>query len=240
VGSRGSRYHRRMTGPAPASRDAVAALLPDLAARSSAKRRSAAKKLRRLGDPAAGPALLAALQHELEDVRTWETQYQMVQALGECGHRPALPLLLDLAQRPFEATMVLVAVGDALVRLASDVGKDATMLRSLLSGAAGGKAQSDDGRHQLAQGAARAVAMQRVVPDRSTIELLLRWAERFDPADENGANARFWVAAAAAGWLERSPLVRPFLEACSASASAGLRDAAKKALKGKYGNWRPL
>ncbi|WP_233289190.1 hypothetical protein [Kitasatospora sp. MBT63] len=87
--------------------------------RLSPKRRSAASRLRRLADPAAGPALLEALQTEVRDARTWETQYQMVMALGTCGHRPALGLLRDLARRPFEATAVYVALGDAIVRLST-------------------------------------------------------------------------------------------------------------------------
>ncbi|MEV6973227.1 hypothetical protein [Kitasatospora sp. NPDC093806] len=58
--------------------------------RLSPKRRSAATRLRRLADPAAGPPLLEALEREVRDSRTWETQYQMVMALGMCGHRPAL------------------------------------------------------------------------------------------------------------------------------------------------------
>ncbi|MFD4766286.1 hypothetical protein [Streptomyces niveus] len=55
---------------APAAVDAIRQLQD----RSSAKRRSAAKRLRKLGDPYAGPALLEALKNEVRDSRTWETQ----------------------------------------------------------------------------------------------------------------------------------------------------------------------
>lgn len=95
----------------------IALLVEQLAARQSPKRRAAARKLRTLKVAAAGPALLTALEREVADPRTWETQYQMVMALGECGYREALPLLEAFAQRPFEATMVYVAPGDAIVRL---------------------------------------------------------------------------------------------------------------------------
>ncbi|MET9364281.1 HEAT repeat domain-containing protein [Streptomyces sp. NPDC006632] len=64
--------------------DAVQAI-SQLQDRSSAKRRSAAKRLRKLGDPSAGPALLDALRSEVRDTRTWETQYQVTMALGTCG-----------------------------------------------------------------------------------------------------------------------------------------------------------
>src|SRR3984957_6504454 len=53
-------------------------LMSQLQSPHSPKRRSAAKKLRKLGDPVAGPVLLEALKRELPDIRTWETQYQMI------------------------------------------------------------------------------------------------------------------------------------------------------------------
>ena len=82
----------------------------------SAKRRAAAKAIRKLGDPFAGPAIVNALRKEIQDPRTWETQYQMIMALGECRYEPSIPLLLDLSARKHEY-MVFVAIGDALVRL---------------------------------------------------------------------------------------------------------------------------
>src|SRR5213595_3632573 len=95
------------------------ALLSD---KRSAKRRSGAKNLRRLQDPGACPELLMALEKEVLDPRTWETQYQMVMALGECGCSSALPALEQLAEQVTEGKgalepMVYTAVGDALVRL---------------------------------------------------------------------------------------------------------------------------
>ncbi|WP_305815346.1 HEAT repeat domain-containing protein [Photobacterium leiognathi] len=65
-------------------------LIEQLNNKASAKRRSAAKKLRKLKNKDAGPALLEALKNELKDKRTWETQYQMIMALGESGHTDGL------------------------------------------------------------------------------------------------------------------------------------------------------
>src|SRR5689334_9509712 len=90
-----------------------------LSYRGTAKRRAGAKMLRKLRDVGAGPALLHALQIELEDPRAWETHYQMVMALGECGYREALPFLRELASQQLWATMVYVGVGDAIVRLSA-------------------------------------------------------------------------------------------------------------------------
>jgi hypothetical protein len=120
---------------------------------SSPKSRSAARKLRKLGDPFAGPALLHALKRELLDKRTWETQYQMVMALGHCGYREAIPLLHILAYERIEHTMVLVAVGDAYIRLVRTSEDDSKPLFDIFA------IRNDNA---LLDGALRAVAMLRM------------------------------------------------------------------------------
>lgn len=71
-------------------------LLEQLNDKKSAKRRSEAKKLRKLGNVDAGPYLLEALQEEFKDVRTWETQYQMIMAIGEWEYKKALPFIKEI------------------------------------------------------------------------------------------------------------------------------------------------
>ena len=91
-------------------------LLEQLKDKKSAKRHSAAKKLRKLGNVGAGPYLLKALQNELKDTRTWETQYQLIMAIGECEYKKALSFIKEISKRDFDATMVYMAIGDAIVR----------------------------------------------------------------------------------------------------------------------------
>jgi HEAT repeat protein len=76
-------------------------IVAQLGDKKSAKRRSAAKKLRKLNYVDVGSSILSALEAELKDVRTWETQYQMIMAIGECGYKPALPFLNELAKQGF-------------------------------------------------------------------------------------------------------------------------------------------
>ena len=101
----------------PQANHDIQTLIEQLQHKSSAKRRAAAKKLRKLKAKEAGPALLAALKNELKDKRTWETQYQMIMALGESGYTESLEFLIQLAGQEFEATMVYVAIGDSIIRL---------------------------------------------------------------------------------------------------------------------------
>src|SRR5882724_2574083 len=78
-------------------------------------RAAAAKRLRRSGEAAAGPALLAALRREIPtevpDENTWEVQYQLIMAIAECHESAALPYLQGLALRPFTATTVYIGLG---------------------------------------------------------------------------------------------------------------------------------
>ncbi|MGV9938520.1 HEAT repeat domain-containing protein [Streptomyces sp. NPDC003401] len=180
-------------------------------------RRSAARRLRRLADPAAGPSLLEALRREADDPRTWETQYEMVMALGVCGHRPALGFLRELARRPYEATMVYVALGDAVVRLSAPE-DTAGALRWCL----------DSGTPLLADGALRAVAAQRLCPDPATVDHVLDFLAPLDPHD----GLRFWAAAAAVEWP--GPRVGEFLRACAAGPRADVAEAAAASLRGEH------
>jgi hypothetical protein len=210
--------------------DDLAAAVEQLRHSSSAKRRSAAKKLRKLGDPAAGGALLAALQAEVLDERTWETQYQLIMATAESRHVPAEAFLRQLASRTFEATMLYVALGDALVRLASPPARMGQVAVEM----------TRTGNRELADGAGRALAMLRVVPEADVIESLLRHAEQGDLHETQGINLRFWVAAACPGWLDRSPAVHGFLQRCLESRNQQVQRAAGLALEGEYARWSPL
>ena len=196
----------------------------------SAKRRSGAKALRKLEDAAAGPALLESLRIEVSNPRTWETQYQMIMALGACRYAPALPFLQELSGRRFDATMVYVAIGDALVRLATpEEATWKTLMNLVQSGNAG-----------LAYGACQAMAMLRLVPPAAIIEQLIEFANRFPLDESQGINPRFCIAAAAPGWLKQSAAVRPFLEVCTTSKNSQVKLAAEAALQGKYRKWSPL
>ncbi|MFD7963504.1 HEAT repeat domain-containing protein [Streptomyces zaomyceticus] len=197
------------------TRDEAVAQLDDKASR---KRRAAAKRLRSLAATSAGPSLLRALEREVRDPRTWETQYEMVMALGACDHRPAVPFLSDLAQRRLDAETVYAALGDSIVRLrGADEGTSAPVRWCL-----------DSGTWSLADGALRAVAMLRSVPDPETVDHILDFLEPLESYD----GLRFWAAAAAAGWPGER--VRAFLETCAAGPRQDVAAAASSSLEGTY------
>ncbi len=199
-------------------------ILKQLTDRQSSKRRSAAKKLRKLGDEQAGPDLLDALKKELRDVRTWETQYQMIMAIGECQYQPALPYLHELSSRTFEATMVSVALGDAIVRLSRRSFDDAGPILAFL----------ESGNDALIQGGFQAMAMLRMVLDELAISRIIAFASTL----ELHHTSRFLVVVAASGWDGQG--VETFLEQSGQSSRKQLIDAVQMAQSKKYYKWHPL
>jgi HEAT repeat protein len=200
------------------------ALIGQLRSPYSPKRRAAAKKLRKLGDPTTGEALLDALQRELPDPRTWETQYQMIMALAHCGYTQACALLQILAHERFEATMVLVAVGDAYVRLCRGSDNDPAPLLEIFA------VKNDDA---LLDGALRAVAMLHMSFEQAVTASIL---EKVMARKSESLN--FWAAAACPGWSGAS--VNRFLDQCLPSTREDVRNAAADAKLKKYRNWNLL
>jgi HEAT repeat protein len=199
-------------------------IVAQLEDKRSPKRRSAAKKLRKLKDVDAGPSILNALETELKDARTWETQYQMIMAIGECGYKPALPFLNELANKKFEATMVYVAIGDAIVRLSIENEKNAAPIFRVF----------ETGNEMLIDGALRAMAMIRMVPSNSHIEKIINYvAER-----EMNQGIHIWVLAAAPGWSGLK--VEEYLDYCATSSLEEIISAVALARKKKYKKWSPL
>lgn len=201
----------------------VAASIEQLKNKSSRHRRSAAKKLRKRPTPEATSALIEALEHEIRDPRTWETQYHMIMALAVASAIDALPLLQSIAAMELEHTMVLLAVGDAITRLEHAKDSDYPSLRAWI----------DADKKSLAEGGFRALAMMHLVPDQAMIDQIIAYAQCPD-----NTQLQFWVAAACPGW--RGNNVSAFLEASLSHPLEDTQRAAKAALEHRYLKWRPL
>lgn len=119
--------------------------------------------------------------------------------------------------------MVQVAAGDAILRLSRASEQDPAPLFEILS----------TGQQALIEGALRAIAMLRLTLDEKGVRAIVEYTS--EPENEQ---ARFWAAAAAAGW--NGPHVEEFLHLCSTALSEDTRKAAAAAIKKQYLNWKPL
>jgi len=168
--------------------------------------------------------LLTALKKEVQDTRTWETQYQMIMALGEAHYIESLEFLHQLASQEFEATMLYVALGHAITSLEVINDYEVTTLLNWID---------SDSKH-LVSGSLRAFAMNQIIISELSIKKTIDYA--FLPQNQD---IQFWAVAAMPGWPKA--LTHATLE--HATQSAQLEDtkrAATAALKGKYLKWNPL
>jgi hypothetical protein len=198
--------------------------IEQLAHPRSSRRRSAAKKLRQSCDTRAGRPLLSALAKELQDPRTWETQYQIIMALAECGYKKSLSYLRKLASLASLEPMIYIALGDAIVRLARRSDNDPSPIMKLL----------DTENEWLIEGGFRATAMLHLALSKKTVQKIIAYVS----ALPNNHHLRFWVAAAAAGWDKM--ITSKFLQECATSENTDLRKAAAASLQGKHLKWNPL
>lgn len=200
------------------SRDEALALLTD---RASTRRQRGAKRLRTLADPTASAGIRGALEREIQDQRTWETQYQPIMALGVTGSRGDVKLLKGWARQPRKAAAVNAALGDAIVRLDREAENDPRPALWCLQ----------QGVELLDDGALRAVAMLRLKLPAAAVNQILdcievSFDEKFLP---------YWPAVAAAGWP--GPRVQAYLTRCEQDSRQIVAAAAKDALSGRYGDY---
>ena len=194
----------------------------------SPKRRAAAKRLRKRGDPAAGPALAVALKEELKDDRTWETQYQMIMAIGHCNYTEALPYIESLIPLQIGG-MVDIAIGDTVLRLSRNHDNDSHAAITFI----------ESGNQAHIHGAMQAIAESRMVPDDVTIQRLVNHGMSLELGDDDWTV--IWLLRAAPGWPEE--IVNPLLDkwgAISFQQQQQIHGAVDLARKRKYVKWSPL
>lgn len=216
-----------MTQSATSITDAIAGL----SSSQSAKRRSAAKKLRKAAAIEACPALLHALAEELKDKRAWETQYHMIVALSDCGCIEAEETLAQLMQTDGLEPMAYSAFGTAIVSLGAKRGQgiEAAIRLMKLNDTA------------ILEGALCAVACLRLKATPDQARVFVHHVNALPPPDPHGdmlMSIRVWLAAASAGWDQA--VVGEFLTKSAKSGYQQLVRAATNSLKGEYVKWWPL
>jgi hypothetical protein len=191
---------------------------------TSSKRKFAAKKLRKIKSIGAGSPILASLQKEMKNSRTWETQYHMIMALSDCSYTEGLNYLYELANDQSNIPMVNIAVGDAITNLEYIKNGHLEKIEYWLA----------YNQNEYLEGAIRAIAINRRVLSNDTIIALLEYVK-----NSKNDGLIFWLAAACPGWP--SDLTKFFLEFClEKNFTDEITKAAEAALVKKYLKWRPL
>lgn len=202
----------------------AASLIAGLSHSRSPKRRSAARRMRKTGDSRFCEALLAALVRERKDVRTWETQYQMVMALGHCGCQQSMAVLTDWMSSKIEASALYSALGDAFYRLASESPSDLAPFRRAVVA----------GDHRVVEGVLQGMQSVGARLTDSDVHEVIGYA-RSGHCSDGGTRV---ILTGAALW--ESPALRPFLEEYLDHSWNLISEAAAASLAGKYRPVKPL
>lgn len=112
-------------------------ILTKLNSTRSQDRRSAARFIGKKGLATLGNDLLLAHEGERTDPRSWETQTEMLKALGSIGHAPALPLAEVVVRFNEPHDMITRSAASCYVRLKRSSLADAPPLSSNCSPSVG-------------------------------------------------------------------------------------------------------
>lgn len=210
-----------------------------LRSKRTGERRSAAKLIGKEKITSLSAALFEAYIKEKNDKRTWETQVEMIKAIGLLGYKQAFPDIEAIITQNLPQDAVTLFAARTYVQLKRTSLNDGKPVRTLL--ALNGLSVST--------GALMALSYDRMIPDREDCKEIIKacWDINKHPdriGSEYGlTDPRYYLAAACAGWDIQ--LTAGFLHHCISTAfnidrsgkpaeNKPLVDVCKKALSGKY------
>lgn len=210
-----------------------------LTSKKSADRRQAAKaigknKLIELGDE-----LFAAFLNEQKDKRTWETQTEMIKAIGLIRYKKAITVIELIVKKNIPHDMITMASATTLVQLKIQSKNDISCIIELLN----------FGSVSVIAGTLRALAIEQLMPPTDEIEKILTMCWNINKhKDRIGhelglIDSRQYLAIACANW--NKDLTENFLNHCIETAyninrfekpiqNLNLIAVCENSLKGKY------
>ncbi len=205
-----------------------------LLSKKASDRQKAAKNIGTLGFSNLSKDLFDAYLKETKDGRSWETQVEMILALGRIKYYPALVIIEPIVLLNKSHDMITYAAAQTYVRLKRKSIFDAQPILHLLK----------FGGLSLVDGALNPLSYDKMMPpEKEIIELLqLCWdlnkhKDRLG-YERNFSDPRYSLAAACAGWDKE--LTTAFLNHCIETAENDhtLMNIAKNSLKGIHSTLR--
>lgn len=210
-----------------------------LLSKKSADRRNAAKHIAKEQIISLSETLFIAYTKEKNDNRTWETQVEMIKAIGKLNYKPAFTDIASIVQQNLPHDTITIFAARTYVQLARTSLNDGKPVLQLLI----------NGSLSVATGALMALSTDKMVPDRDDCKDIIRacWDINQHPdriGQEYGLiDPRNYLAAACAGWDIQ--LTAGFLHHCISTAfdtslsgkpveNKTLIDICKRSLSGKY------
>lgn len=201
----------------------ISEILLNLGDKSTAKVRSAAKKLRKYPSvKEACPVLLEAYKREIKK-GSWETQTALIVTAGILECREFIPYLEDICQKNEAHDTITTNTGCSYVRI----------IRNSLSDVSSIFKYSHGINYSLGKGFLFALGLDKMVPKVEEQKILISKFYNFgQDRDPLYSDPRYGLAAACAGWTSHN--VEDFLQHCIKTGDRYLINVAESALKGEY------
>lgn len=196
-------------------------LITELQSQSAPRIRKVAESIARQGVSGYEDQLLEALSSLMLKPKSWQTQSQLIRAIGITGSTKAIPYMKELALLDFVSAILYRDLGFAICLLEDIHSGKLDYLKSTLS----------SGNELLMAGACSALLYSKSIPcDKDIIEII-KAISNMETNEGQIITPRCYVAAVAYLWP--ASLTKPFLELCTRSNWSGLVEIAKSSLHGK-------
>jgi len=210
-----------------------------LNSKKSADRKRGAKEIGKLKIYELVEELYLKYLTEKADTRTWETQCEMIKALGNVDFKKAIPEMEQIVQKNLPHDMITSVSATTYVQLKRSSINDASVVVELL----------ETGSVSVICGAHLALAIDKMIPEEHDIKKILSLSKDINKhKDRIGLeygliDSRIYLAIACANW--NIELTRDFLNHCIETAyninsfgkpviNQNLIDVCQNSLKGKF------
>lgn len=196
----------------------------DLTNKASAVRRRAAKNIRKYNLVELGEELYLSYLHERKDKRTWETQMEMINALGKIRDTAVLPYLEEIIEKNKRLDAITSSAALAYIRITRQSNNDIKPVLHLL----------EHGNLSVINGAMAGLAYDKMIPSKEEQELLINLFDNMplDRLHERGCfEPREKFLSALSQWDKN--VTKEYITKYLNDSDRDLRMYAEAALKGK-------
>ena len=199
----------------------------DLQNSKSEKRRSAAKKIGKHHLVQLGDELYNAYLIERKDTRTWETQVEMIKALGKIKFIQAIKQMAEVIQNPNSDSATTTAATIAYIRLKRCDNNDVKPIIDLIS---------KNPSRSVIDGSLSILAFDDIKPPKEQINVILNFVKKMEEYLDNSyikgtTDPRIHVLSASTNWDQNNPELQEFIN--NASQNPRCNQYMDRILKGK-------
>lgn len=188
---------------------------------SSQNIKKAAKAIAKNKADGYAPYLITALNNQIEKPKAWQTQCEIIKAIGTTNSQEALPILKELIKKSYENTILYKELAFAILSLENSKKVDLSFLFESL------KTKNE---LQIA-GACAAILYKKIVPSNTEIQRIISGISAYTDNEGAKLTPRCYIAAISYLWPENE--VHEFLHTCRRSSWPGLIEIANDSLQRK-------